>query len=444
MKTIIDWISSKENHLISLSQKIWHWAELGLQEHQSAQLIVNELRDMGFSVETGIAGMPTAFIASYGSGAPIIGLLAEYDALPGLGPEPVAAANTTGHGCGHNLLGIGSLAAAGALKHILERNRPVSGTVKLFGTPGEEILSGKVFMAREGAFNQLDAALTWHPWDENTVWAGSSLAINSVKFRFQGLAAHAAFSPEKGRSALDAVELMNIGVNYLREHIIPEARVHYVITKGGDAPNIVPAQAEVWYYVRAPRRIQVEEIFSRIVNIASGAELMTGTTKDIEFIQGAYELLSNQALVNLLFRNLTKIGPPQFHQEEKNFAQTLVEEGSPQEQDILDIELHPPNPSFVLPGSTDLGDVSWIVPTANLAVAAWPKGIVPHSWQACAAAGMGIGFKAMIVAAKVLALTAWELLTQPEELAAIKAEFHRTTQGFSYKSPLPPDKTPPI
>jgi aminobenzoyl-glutamate utilization protein B len=388
--------------------------------------------------------MPTAFVASYGSGSPVIGLLAEYDALPGLSQKTIPDAEplqegAAGHGCGHNLLGTGCLAAAGAIKDILERKK-TPGTVKLFGTPGEEILSGKVLMAKEGIFEGLDAVLTWHPWDENTVWAGSSLAINSVKFKFQGIAAHAAFSPEKGRSALDAVELMNIGVNYLREHIIPEARVHYVITKGGEAPNIVPAEAEVWYYVRAPKRAQVDHIFTRIVDIAKGAELMTGTTMKMDFISGAYELLSNEPLVGLLYRNLEKVGPPPYNAEEKNFATLLTKGAGSQDKENLDSLLHAPDPDFVLPGSTDLGDVSWIAPTANLAVAAWPRGVNPHSWQSCASAGMGIGFKAMIVAAKVLALTAWDLYNYPDELAKIKEAFRKATEGFEYKSPLLPEK----
>lgn len=443
-RSIIDWICAEEKHLIALSQKVWQWAEEGLQEHQSARLIADELVKIGFSVERGVAGMPTAFTASYGLDRPFIGLLAEYDALPGLSqktvpqPEPLQEGGA-GHGCGHNLLGIGSLAAAGAIKYILERKK-ASGTVKLFGTPGEEILTGKVLMAKEGLFKGLDAVITWHPWDENTVWGGSSLAVNSVKFRFQGIAAHAAFSPEKGRSALDAVELMNIGVNYLREHISPEARVHYVITKGGEAPNIVPPLAEVWYYIRAPKRTQVEEIYTRIVDIAKGAELMTGTTVEIGFISGCYELLSNQVLANLIYSNFEKVGPPQFSDEEEKFAVMLAESLGIQSKEVLDSCLHPPNPGFVLPGSTDLGDLSWIAPAANLAVASWPRGVVPHSWQACASAGMGIGFKAMIVAAKVLALTAWDLLSCPEELARIGADFNKATTGFEYKSPLPTQK----
>lgn len=443
-RSIIDWISAEEKHLIALSQQLWQWAEVGLQEHQSARLIADELVKIGFSVERGVAGMPTALTASYGRGRPFIGLVAEYDALPGLSQKALPQSEPleeggAGHGCGHNLLGIGSLAAAGAIKYILERKK-APGTVKLFGTPGEEILTGKVLMAKEGVFKGIDAVITWHPWDENTVWGGSSLAINSVKFSFQGIAAHAAFSPEKGRSALDAVELMNIGVNYLREHISPEARVHYVITKGGEAPNIVPPLAEVWYYIRAPKRTQVEEIYTRIVDIAKGAELMTGTSVEIGLISGCYELLTNQALANLIYSNFEKVGPPQFSAEEARFAAMLAESSGIRSEEVLDSCLHPPNPSFVLPGSTDLGDLSWLAPAANLAVAAWPRGVVPHSWQACASAGMGIGFKAMIVAAKVLALTAWALLSCPEELARIGAEFNRATTGFEYKSLLPPQK----
>jgi len=444
MQAIIDWISTKEKYFVSLSRQIWQWAEVGLKEHNSAKLLSEELEKWGFSLQRGVAGLSTAFIATYGQGPPFIGLLAEYDALPGLSPgaeDP--AGGRGGHGCGHNLLGVGSLAAALAIRQLMEERSLPSGTIKLFGTPGEETLAGKVFMAREGVFDRLDVALTWHPWDKNTVWAGTSLAINSVKFKFQGIAAHAAVAPDQGRSALDAVELMNIGVNYLREHIIPEARIHYVITKGGEAPNIVPAEAEVWYYIRAPKRAQVEQLFQRVKDIARGAALMTGTTLETDLLQGAHELLSNKALADLMYRKFLEIGPPPFREEELGLARSLLGD-EPRKEGLLDDSIHPPDPGFVLPGSTDLGDVSWLVPTANLAVAAWPKGTVPHSQQACQAAGSSIGFKAMLVAAKVLALTAWELLQRPEELLKIREEFHRSTEDFEYRSPLPPEKRPPM
>jgi aminobenzoyl-glutamate utilization protein B len=287
-KNAIDWINTNEEHLIKIANQVWENAETSLQEYKSSKLIANELEKEGFAVKRGVADMPTAFVATYGSGKPVIGILGEYDALPGLSQRPVPKKETLkeaapGHGCGHNLLGTGAAGAAMAAKDVMDRSR-VPGTIRYFGCPAEETLVGKVFMVKAGLFNDVDAALTWHPWCANTVWLDSTLAMNSVKFKFHGVAAHAAASPEAGRSALDAVELMNVGINYLREHIVQDARIHYIITHGGEAPNIVPDFAEVWCYIRAPKWSDVEAVYNRICNIAKGAALMTGTKEDIEFI----------------------------------------------------------------------------------------------------------------------------------------------------------------
>jgi aminobenzoyl-glutamate utilization protein B len=301
----LNYLAANEDKLIDLAKDIWEHPELGLQETRSSRLLVDELEKAGFSVAIGIDQMPTAFVASWGEGKPIIGILGEYDALPGLSQkvsatrEPIEE-GAPGHGCGHNLLGVGSLGAALAVKEAMEKDE-IKGTIRYYGCPAEETMLGKIFMARAGVFDDLDAAITWHPFYANTVWWCSLLAMNSFKVNFHGVAAHAAAAPEAGRSALDGVQLMDIGVNYLREHIVQEARIHCVITNGGEAPNVVPPFAQVWYYVRAPRREQVDEIYSRMLDIAKGAALMTGTTFEIDFLTGGYDVLPNDRLGELLW-----------------------------------------------------------------------------------------------------------------------------------------------
>jgi len=461
---IIEWIDSNAERLIEIASKIWEYAEPGLQEFKSSQLLMDELEKEGFTVERGVADMPTAFVATYGSGKPVIGILGEYDALPGLSQKPIPRKEplkegAPGHGCGHNLLGTGAAGAAMAAKHFMEKHR-LQGTIKYFGCPAEEMLIGKVFMVKAGLFDDVDACLTWHPWCANTVWMASSLAMNSVKFRFRGVSAHAAASPEAGRSALDAVELMNVGVNYLREHVIPEARIHYVITSGGEAPNIVPDFAEVWYFVRAPRRTDVEAIYSRILDIAKGAALMTGTKEEIVFITGCWEVLPNKALSDLLYKNLEKVGPPKFSEEEKQFAREIAKtfpEGQKEttlralsvpefekamKSDLIEYVSPPEDIGKVTPGSTDVGDVSVKVPTAQCLVCTLVPGSAMHSWQVVAASGMSIGHKGMLVASKALALTVIDLLTKPDELGKAKDEFRK--RGIVYKSPLPEGLKPPV
>jgi len=431
-------------------------------------LLTRELAEEGFSIEQGIGGMPTAFVASWGSGKPVIGLLGEYDALPGLSQalssnrKPIQDGGP-GHGCGHNLFGVACLGAAFALKSVME-SRQIRGTVRYYGCPAEETLVGKTFMAKAGVFDDLDAALSWHPSDTNIVWAGSSLAMNSFKVNFYGTASHASVDPHNGRSALDGVQLMDIGVNYLREHIIPEARIHSVVTSGGQAPNVVPAYAQIWYYVRAPRRDQVDGIYARVLDIAKGAALMSGTSYDIDFVTGCYELLPNKTLSDLMLAKLLEVGPLSFTTQEIAFAKELqgtfapstVEDAFAFSQRSTSVKLDPSaineplwegilphvEKPTVSPGSTEVGDVSQIAPTGQLNTCCWPLGTPAHSWQIVASSGSSIGFKGMILAAKALALSALELFTQPELLAKARAEFERDKAGRSYVSPLPDAAVP--
>lgn len=458
------WIDDNEERLIRIARRIWEYAEIALEEYKSSRLLADELEGEGFTVQRGVAGMPTAFVATYGSGRPVIGITGEYDALPGLSQEAVpqrkpVKEGAPGHGCGHNLLGTAAAGAAMATKHIIERHG-LSGTVKFFGCPAEEIAVGKVFMVREGLFDDVDAVLSWHPWFVNTTWMASMLALNSVKFRFHGVAAHAAAAPEAGRSALDAVELMDVGVNYLREHIPQEARIHYVITSGGEAPNIVPDFAEVWYFVRAPKRSEVEAIYNRVLNIAKGAALMTGTEEETEFITGCWEVIPNKVLSDILYKNLEEVGPPKFSDEERQFAKKIADtfpKGQKEKMiesysipkpekavklDLADYVAPPADEGKVLPGSTDVGDVSAKVPTAQCLASTFVLGTALHSWQAVATAGTSIGHKGMLTASKALALTAIDLFIKPEELRRAREEFKQ--RGIIYRSPVPKEVKVPL
>jgi aminobenzoyl-glutamate utilization protein B len=461
-QTALNWIEKNESLIVEVADRIWEFAELGLEEFKSSKLIADTLREAEFNVEAGVGDMPTAFVAAYGSGKPRIGVLGEYDALPGLSQkaqptkEP-ARQGGTGHGCGHNIFGAASMGAAIAIKETIKKEN-LRGTVKFFGCPGEENVLGKVFMARDDLFNGLDAALCWHPSMTNTVWMGSSLAENSVKFNFHGVSAHAAASPEQGRSALDAAELMNVGVNYLREHVTEKTRIHYVVTKGGSAPNVVPPEAQVWYYIRAPRRVQVEELYSRIQNIARGACLMTGTTVDFDLIGGCHEFVPNKTLSYLMLTNMKQLGPPKWTSNEIAFAKTLSESLTPDqkkttmenmnvphlrdkiEKVLDDTTDDPDDEGLILPASTDVGDVSYIVPTAQILAATTILGAPSHGWQMTATSGMSIGHKGGTLAAKVIALTGIDLLSRPQELKKVKEEF--SAKGMKYRSFLPKDLKP--
>ncbi|MCH7491291.1 MAG: amidohydrolase [Gemmatimonadetes bacterium] len=418
-----------------VAQQIWDLAEVGYQEVKSSELLQSELKAAGFTVDAGVAGMPTAFVASYGSGQPVIGILAEFDALPGIMQERqpsrlVRLGTSAGHACGHHLFGTGSSAAAIAVKHWLETSG-TAGTIRLYGTPAEEGGSGKVYLVREGLF------------DDNAANPSTSLANKSAKFRFHGVSAHAAAAPDRGRSALDGVEAMNNMVNMMREHVPQETRIHYVITSGGSAPNVVPDFAEVYYYVRNPDPDNVQSLFDRVVKAAEGAALGTETEMDYEVIHGIYAVLPNESAQRVMYENLVAVGGIQYNAQEIEFAEILRQSltDPPPIESARDIQPYQFTRSG---GSTDVGDVSWVVPTASLRTATWVPGTSAHSWQAIAAGGMSIGEKGMINAAKVLAMTAVDLFTSPDIVAAAKAE-HLENQGpdFQYV-PMVGDRDPPL
>ncbi len=460
---LADWLDERQERFTAISDAIWARPEVALGEAAACALQAETLAAEGFAIERNVGGLPTAFVAEWGAGRPIIGLLGEYDALPGLSQrsqptqDPIVAEGP-GHGCGHNLLGTAGLAAALALQAWLrETGRP--GTVRYYGCPAEETIVGKVFMARDGAFDDLDAALTWHPWWFNSASKGSFLAVDNLKFRFRGQTAHAASQPEQGRSALDAVELMNVGANFLREHMPEKARIHYVITNGGGAPNVVPDEAEVWYFVRAPERGQVEALTARVRKIAEGAALMTETAVEEHYQCGAYNVLPNRALADLALAAMGELGPIAFTDAEQDYAQRIADgypvgtrEAGIRSLDLpldfleraLDGAVHPAlDEGKVQPGSTDVADVSWITPTVQVMTTCWPMGIPGHSWGIVATGAMSIGHKGMLYAAQTLALTAADLFSDPAHLARARAEFAAATGGRPYRSPLPAGAAPP-
>ena len=460
------WIDANQERIIEISDKIWEYAELGLMEFKSSKLLADELEKHGFKVERGVADMPTAFVATWGEGRPVIGIMGEYDALPGLSQKKVPwkeplIPGAPGHGCGHNIHGTSGMAAALAVKQAMEKCG-IKGTVKFFGCPAEENFAGKVYMVREGCFKDIDAVISHHPGSMNAVTLKSSLAVNSVKFHFYGKSSHAAASPEEGRSALDAVELMNVGVNYMREHVIQEARIHYVIEKGGTQPNIVPDYARSWYYIRAPERDQVEYIYKWILDIAKGAALMTRTELKVEFMGGLYNLIPNRTIAELIVRNMREIGLPKYSEEELEFLRQIAKT-IPQETKInllrkskrpgwerlinklIDDEVPDPwGEGDVMPASTDVADVSWQAPTVEFSVATWVLGTPGHSWQVVAQSAAGIAHKSLIFAAKVMAATVLDLLTNEDALKRAKKEHRVRLRGRVYKSPIPPELKPPL
>ena len=441
-------IDNSQSRYTEVAKQLWDWAEVGYQEVRSSELLMSELVSAGFETEEHVAGIPTAFVAEYGTGAPVIGILAEFDALPGLSQEsvPTRQARTdggAGHACGHHLFGTASTAAAVALKDYLEETG-VSGTIRLYGTPAEEGGAGKVYMVREGLFDDVDVVLHWHPGDRNDASPATTLANRSAKFRFYGQSTHAAGAPDRGRSALDGVEAMNHMVNMLREHVPSATRIHYVITHGGLAPNVVPDFSEVYYYVRHPDARDLEGIFDRVVRAAEGAALGTSTEMDYEIIHGLHSVLPNETLARAVLANLEQLGGVTYTEEETAFATAIQESFSrtvpalgSQEQ----VESFEPRTTN---GSTDVGDVSMVVPTVGAYVATWVPGTSAHSWQAVAAGGMSIGMKGMILAAKVLAQTGVDLLTDPDLLQAAREEFElRRGPDFVYESLLG-DRSPPL
>ncbi len=442
-------IELKYNDYKKSALQIWTYAEVGYKEVKSSALHQKTLTDNGFTVQAGVAEIPTAFVATYGSGKPVIGILAEFDALPGLAqttsPEKTAIKRQdAGHGCGHHLFGTASVAAAIELKKLMSEGK-IKGTIKLYGCPAEEGGSGKVYMVRAGLFSDVDVVIHWHPDNENAVTMTSALANSSAKFRFRGLSAHAASAPERGRSALDGVESMDYMVNMMREHIPQETRIHYVITNGGKAPNVVPDFAEVYYYVRHPKRQDVKEIFERVTNAARGAALGTGTTMDYEVIGGTHDLLLNKTLGTAMQKNLEKVGGVSYTPDEIEFAKkiqssfTFAAPAIENAGKIIPLKLVPDAGG----GSTDVGDVSYVVPTVGLTTATWVPGVPAHSWQAVACGGTDIGIKGLMVAAKTMALTAIDLYTNKAIIDKATQEFKQQVGSYQYK-PLLGNRKPAL
>jgi aminobenzoyl-glutamate utilization protein B len=442
-------IDANVPELAALNDEIWRLAEVAMEEYRSAKALASYLEKMGFRVEKGVAGLPTAFVATYGSGEPVVGILAEYDALPGLSQHPVSVQKPVeegepGHGCGHNVFGVASIAAAVAAKDVMARNG-IKGTLKVFGCPAEETVEGKVFMAREGVFDGLSCCVQWHPSTENDVPLDSSNALNQFEVEFFGKTAHSAGDPWHGRSALDAVELADIGLNFLREHLQPTARIHYVIQDGGGAPNVVPAYARAWYYVRDIDRESVEKDYERVLKVIDGAARMTETTYKIRFKSGVHEMLPNRAGNEIVYANLLLVGAPPFSEEEQAFAKD-IQKNTGVEPKGLSTNIEP----FAYPqrswgsGSTDVAEVSWLTPTTSLGIAFKPIGTPGHHWSAVACAGMSIGHKAMATAAKVMAASCLDFLTQPQVVQKMREEWTEKKKGREYKSPLPPDLPPRV
>jgi aminobenzoyl-glutamate utilization protein B len=451
-KDIIQYVDSIHEQLVSINQDIWSFAELGLQEHRSAARLVGVLQKAGFKVNEGVSGMPTAFVAEYGAGKPVIGILAEYDALPELSQQVAGIhksvhGQTTGHGCGHCALGTGAVGAALAVKEAFDKHK-LKGTLRVYGTPAEETVIGKVYMTLDGQFKDLDACLHWHPGTHNRIYYGSSKALISAKFTFTGLPAHASVSPDKGRSALDGVELMNVGANYMREHIKETSRIHYVITNGGGQPNVVPATAQVWYYVRANTHPDLEAHFAWLQDIGEGAAKMSRTKVQVQIDTDCHEVIPNLALSKVILKNFKKVGPPKFDPADIELARqlqtTLRADFGLQDPKPLDdlIEDLPATP-YQDAGSTDVGDISWHVPTSGLSTVCFAAGSPGHSWQNVAAIGSGIGHKGMIVAAKVLALSAVELLQDSQALEEAKADFQGRMKNRTYTTKIPKDQKAP-
>ena len=431
-------IDAKYQQYTNIAGSIWGFAEVGFQETKSSALLQETLAKSGFKVEKGLAGMPTAFIASYGSGKPVIAILGEYDALPGIAQEAVPmkkpiVGQEAGHACGHHLFGTASAAAAIAVKDWLAGNKK-QGTIRFYGTPAEEGGSGKVYMVREGLFNDVDAVVNWHPGASNSASPGTTLANKTGKFRFYGVASHAAGAPHRGRSALDGVEAMDVMVNMMREHVTPESRIHYVITRGGEAPNVVPAFAEVYYYVRHPDRSEVKAMWERIVNAAKGAAMGTDTQVEMEITGGVHDLLPNETLAKAMYENMKIVGGYNYTPQEEAFAKEVQKSFTGKVPPLSVVQELAPYEVRQGVASTDVGDVSWTVPTVGMSAATWVPGTAAHSWQAVAAGGTTIGYKGMMIAAKAMALTAIDAYTNPDLIANAWKEFKEKTGDFKYEA----------
>ena len=463
-ETAWKWIDDNSDQLTQISDKIWGYAEYGLCEDKSSKLIADTLRDHGFRVQQGVAGMPTGIIAEKGEGKPIIAVMGEYDALPNLSnkktpvKEPLIK-GAMGHACGHNVHGTTALAAAIAAGKAMEKHG-IKGTIRFYGTPAEENFSGKRIMVNHGLFDDVDAALSHHPGSLNVATLASSNTISGARFHFHGRSSHAAGNPEAGRSALDAVELMNVGVNYLREHIIPEARIHYVIEAGGGQPNVVPDYARSHYYIRAPEREMLEPIKKRVMKIAEGAAMMTETRLEAEMSAGGYHKIPNKVLSTIVTANMRLVGPPEYSSADYKFAAKIAESFPnedrisglrkykvPDWEQYVDTDLVTTifdawNDGTTSAGSTDVADVSWITPSMEFNTTCNVLGAPGHSWQFTACSGTGIGHKSLIFAAKTMAGSVLDLLTSPEQVIQAKEEQVKRLRGKTYDKD--PTVVPPL
>ncbi|HEX6573130.1 MAG TPA: amidohydrolase [Steroidobacteraceae bacterium] len=445
-RAAVDSVDRHATDLTSLSDRIWAYAETALREHKSAAALADYAEQQGFKVERGVAGMPTAFVATYGSGRPVIGIMGEYDALPGISQKAIAVkeplqSGAGGHGCGHNLFGAASLGAAIAIKEQIAAGK-LKGTVRFYGTPAEENYGGKVYMAREGLFDGIDAVLAWHPGDETQADMVSSQAMVDLSVEFRGKAAHAASDPWNGRSAVDAVELFTDGVNLMREHIRPTSRMHYTIAAAGDVPNVVPEYGRVWLWLRDWKRDEVEGLLARTRKLAEGAATMTETQATVTVQGGSWDMLVNETGARLLHSNLLWLGPATYTNEEQAFAKQIQKATGVPEVGMLP-GIHPLENQPQEGGSTDVADISWVAPTLHVTVATSPKDAPWHAWPVVATSGMSIGHKGMLRAAKVLAATMVDLYEQPNTLAAVRAEFQAKKSDTVYKAYVP-NGPPPV
>ena len=450
-------IEENRDKLWQLARNIWENPEGPNREYKACEWSADMLSAAGFTVEIGAGGLSTAIKAVYGAGSPVIAFLGEYDALRGLSQKSSTRQEAVteggwGHGCGHNLLGVGHIGAVIGLAREMEANN-IPGTIIYYGCPAEEVLTGKVFMARAGAFKGVDLAVHWHPGSSNSISTGGNIGLNSFKLHFKGRTAHAGGDPHDGRSALDAVELTNVGIQYLREHVTSDVRIHYAITEGGIVPNIVPDKASAWYYVRAATRKGIDEVYNRLLNVARGAALMTETEMSVEFLGGCYPTRNNHVLVNVIHNSMLEAPRDSWTAEEIAFAKALantpgshIEEAQKNLETGPDVYLHDgvrPIQSDIGHGSTDVGDIGHIMPTVMFGTATANLGAPGHSWQITSCSGSTIGEKGMIYAARVMALFGLKVLTDPAIYAEAKAEFYRVSEGNPYVCPIPDDVSPP-
>ena len=446
-KAVVASVEKHEKELTSISDNIWSYAELSLAEHQSSKALSDYAEKNGFKVERGVAGMPTAIVATYGSGRPRIGILGEFDANAGISQKKqptkeARIAGAPGHGCGHNLFGTGSLGAAIAIKELMEQKK-LKGTIVFFGTPAEETIFGKTYMARAGLFNDLDICMDWHPGDNLEASTQSSKALVDFRVKYYGKAAHASSDPWNGFSAVDGLELYTTGMNYYREHIRPTARIHYHIETAGDVVNVVPEHAQIWTRVRENDRENLNVVYERVKKIAEGAAMMAEVDYSIELISGIYEIQPNRTGAAALLKNMELLGPIDYSKDELKYAKTIQRETDKPEEG-MDADIEPLRETLPAQGgSTDVGDVSQIVPVVRARVSAAPKDVPWHSWAVVACTGMSIGHKGMFFAAKSLSMTMVDLFENPQLVKEIKAEFKKRKGDKVYKAMIP-DGPPPV